>query len=1008
MKEKVTVLRALQSFGGVGYTRVGKYIYKDGKKQIYQNPINWEVFEHEVTDLNDFHVLLQEVSSTKDSILIRGVFEGGNHLACRRTKQNFRSVHKCITMMDIDHLDVPDGVRSDTAQAVEYAISRLPQEFQDADCIAQFSSSAGLSGRKIKLHLFFWLEEAQPDGKLKKWAKSINHLIDPSLYNSVQPHYISDPSFEDPTQDPFQLRSRISFIKKKRRSVPVSFLNEIRIPTPSKKTKEEVGILKYQRLEPADLESPNGKLIDGRENHLLNIRFKLMNRGYENLDQFTKDVWNEFRIDCELGTTQHSETSWDFGMVSEKCEQDRHKLPSFVGPKITWEREYLSREDAQKQLKSTVREFINVPHNLLIRAEAGLGKSSAVQSILADWPSIANMTIEIYTPTKKLAREWEGNLLSKNSALDVRVSEGRSEDNCFKWPLAKEIGALGGGVSHHMCHNKSSNCEHWGKCGFSTQNENDKPAIRIMTHSHLKLGRPANLPTPDFVVIDEGFLNEQIASEAIKPDRLASRRGYKMNLGGKTFLGPTVGSAIETPITRGDLDTTIRVGGMIVEALEYQIPLLAHLRSNEVCPILLRRCAKTISSFMKTPFISPADNPSRQKSALSRAKYDQVADIRKMNALYENLAVEVETNRAHSRVVNLRKDEVEIRYRQALPRIDGIPTLILDADGELEIVKKSIPDIIEKRFPVRYNADVWQVSDKSFSKSALIGDVVDDGSDLGEEVGRFLNEIPEPSLTLVLTYKAYQEGLTGTSEGFSEMANGMTVGHFGNIRGTDDFKDFTTVVVIGRNMPPREVIGLLADALEFDIQQDTPSSLASAVYRSKITSETNQSVARLRMVWTDAPKTVYLLSSEQVPFPVDNNVTWHQLLENKCRPYQLLKRFQVIPLVPKWLVKNASDLFITETSARKWIENSFPIGTEDGRFRLEGQSGRHKRFIAHDQALDPISILNTLCGPLSAYEGPQLGLWMDGRIWRHAYDKPSCRGLYDTSAFGGPALPTLR
>lgn len=244
-----------------------------------------------------------------------------------------------------------------------------------------------------------------------------------------------------------------------------------------------------------------------------------------------------------------------------------------------------------------------------------------------------------------------------------------------------------------------------------------------------------------------------------------------------------------------------------------------------------------------------------------------------------------------------------------------------------------------------------------------------------------------------------------TGDGFSKMTNGMTVGHFGNIRGVDDFKDFDAIVVIGRNLPPSEVIGLTADALDFDNANEISRDLKRAVFRSKITSETNQAVARLRLVWNETPKTVYLLSNEEVSFPVDHRVTWSQLLESKCRTHSLLQTYGVIPLIPRWLAENAPELFDTKKAAQRWIEENYPKGTEDGRFRLAGVSGPHKRFIMASDTLEPIKSLKALCGVLIAYDGPSPGIWMDGRIWRHAYPDPRFRDWYLTGIFWQSPLP---
>lgn len=853
----------------------------------------------------------------------------------------------------------------------------------------------------------FWLEEPQDNNTLKRWAKSQKDLVDPSIYDSVQPHYVTDPTFEDPSMNPFKDRSRLTYFRKNRRTVPGGFLDNFKTPTLFKIDSKTPGVLNPDGARPAGPTSSTGKLIDNREDFLLKLRWRLMRNGYEDFDQFVADVFEKFCAGAELGVTETSETDWDFELVRRKCEQDRNRLPMHVGPRIQLTYDYLPREKAQEQLEALITGFLAAPQNLLIRAEAGLGKSSAAQRALAQLPDLGGKNVEIYVPTKKLAREWAEGLKRENEELDVRVVEGRSEDTCHKSELVKKVAKLGGGVSHHLCHDEKTDqsCEYWGSCPWSTQNPNDAPAIRIVTHSQLKLDRPESFPEPDFIIVDEGILSEQVVAEEIHLKRLTSMLGYKPNLGQKNFYGPALDGSGDTLLDHYDLEHVLRVGKLISACLNEGASLLAYLRSKQVCPLLLERCRKTISAFSPFPWISPADSADSQFSSLNKAKSEQLAEIRLLSRMFGLLAIEMETGRNDSRTITTKDGRVQIRYRQNMKRLEGISTLFLDADGEIEVLRKSVPDLTETKISVRYNAEISQVSDRSFSKYSLgMGSEAFENA-LRDEVERFLAKLPAGQSTLIVTYMALQEALTGTGEGFSRMSDGVIVGHFGNIRGTDDYKNFDSIVVIGRNRPPEDVIGLTAAALDFDNTDEISNDLKAAVYRSKVTSETNQAVARLRLVWTDTPKTVYLLSNEDVPFTVDYSVTWQQLLEDKYRMPQLFQRHNVVPLSAGWLTKNASTLFDTKKAAERWIEEYVPKGSEDGIFRVKGSKGPHKRFLMHPNALDPIDTLTRLCGPLSAYYGPSPGIVMDGRLWRHAYNEPEFKSWYATLTLWQHPLP---
>ena len=115
-------------------------------------------------------------------------------------------------MVDCDHLLAPPltDVIVHPDDAVQYVVGRLPPEFHDTTVFSQFSSSQGLPGSEpfISLHLWYLCARAYSDEELKRWVSSVNRtekLVDPALYNAVQPHYVAAPLFFG-MPDPLPLR----------------------------------------------------------------------------------------------------------------------------------------------------------------------------------------------------------------------------------------------------------------------------------------------------------------------------------------------------------------------------------------------------------------------------------------------------------------------------------------------------------------------------------------------------------------------------------------------------------------------------------------------------------------------------------------------------------------------------------------------------------------------------------------------------------------------------------
>ena len=117
--------------------------------------------------------------------------------------------------VDVDKFDLPKACplkHTNIRRICEHVIHLLPPEFHLASYHWQLSSSAGVFDKKtVSLHLWFWLALPVPDGVLKTWAKHVNavagiKLIDPALFQHVQPHYVAAPLFKG-MADPFPVRS---------------------------------------------------------------------------------------------------------------------------------------------------------------------------------------------------------------------------------------------------------------------------------------------------------------------------------------------------------------------------------------------------------------------------------------------------------------------------------------------------------------------------------------------------------------------------------------------------------------------------------------------------------------------------------------------------------------------------------------------------------------------------------------------------------------------------------
>ena len=305
----------------------------------------------------------------------------------------------------------------------------------------------------------------------------------------------------------------------------------------------------------------------------------------------------------------------------------------------------------------------------------------------------------------------------------------------------------------------------------------------------------------------------------------------------------------------------------------------------------------------------------------------------KLVKLYRAFALEIEIKRDCAHGVELRRN-VERKVKQEdgtfikerhdrvfvhSKRDSFVPIdaalLLIDADASLEINKLLFGDSLkEEVIRVRRNAYVMQVWSRGFDKRNV---------SFGNDSKRLLRLIQELIVrervggkeVLVVTNRSVRLLITGEKDNDSlpkfGLCWGANVAHFGNIRGEDGWKDFDTVIVIGRNQPPLSSVegdarALWATALQplnllvagsedeggarwvrqprgytmadgsragVDIDMH-PDSRVQLVLELQRECETVQAVDRLRLVHRTEPARVLLLCKLPVDVVVDEIVDW--------------------------------------------------------------------------------------------------------------------------------------
>lgn len=190
-----------------------------------------------VTDIHSLSGLLTKLAAVENAFVVRGEpIPETNPLGSTNPRRSqpraatddkpaapatFRAVPRRWIALDMDKVPGKTDPATDPEGAARYLIGLLPDEFHGVTCHVQWTSSQGMAPPgTLSARLWYWLEEPAEDRALREWAKAKNAtivlrlgvaearaLLDPSLFNPVQPHYTAVPVFLDGIPDPLPRRS---------------------------------------------------------------------------------------------------------------------------------------------------------------------------------------------------------------------------------------------------------------------------------------------------------------------------------------------------------------------------------------------------------------------------------------------------------------------------------------------------------------------------------------------------------------------------------------------------------------------------------------------------------------------------------------------------------------------------------------------------------------------------------------------------------------------------------
>jgi hypothetical protein len=944
-------------------------------------PLVFSVQLSSVGNLEELSALLFQLENDPHSFLVRGQVAEGVDVSkplmrrkadALRDKQEAPFIDEAVPwlMLDIDKQQLPDQIDllAQPEVAVEHLVNQLPPEFHSTSYHYQLSGSAGVFGTdRVSAHLVFWLDSPATSARLKEWAKAINshnRLIDEALFNPVQPHYTSKPSFPQGFKDPFEGR-RSGLVAKAKQAVSIDFsiVQKGKRQVTSQSDFEYSG--GYENIL-SNLGDGAGK--DGFHQPLLRATSSYVaTKGREVAESTRESLKADLRDRIDAADSSgHSHT-----------ELERYQSDAFLDALIDsaiakfgdakayppyFDLVELSLEEAETKLNQTIDNFseklhkywkadfsdFEIPPALAIKATAGLGKTSKLIARLIKHNALELGDIHYFVPTHNLSNQLITDL---DEALDVegksfrlrktQLIAGRDKTDedgrplCEKATLAKEVAKLGLPVSSTLCKSGNKTCQFFDSCGYQKQ-FGDKKAeeaaeaevpyfnkvfseVKVMAHNHLFLNTKGRMRKPKLVIIDETFWQTGIDETLVSPNDL-----FAVNKPISAFIGQTLLNPASLPLLKA-----LRDAGYD----EWQLAFEADEIEEEV----------TVKVDIK-----PDMATSEQGRRLSSAAY-----VVKAHILLKHLSAELgRVNRDESHVVRLEPDSNDkknpkagrlvMTTRKHLNVDSDTPIIFIDANAQKEILEQFVESADVVEIAAERKATIHQFTDRSFSKTKLLSP---DG-ELLTQVKEFIAGVASKGATLVACTKAVKVAICGDADTYE----GVSFVNFGNLRGLNDYASFDNVIILGREQPAASGMSDQARAMWWDSEeplralkdksgnqpyssqprgyrgiqrgsvkvQTHPDWRAQLLLEQVREAESEQALDRLRLLRGEGKeRQVYILSNVPLNVTVDYGWSWKQY-QDQVGMWRACNGN--IPTKPKELMARIPEVATSQRTAERLVK----------------------------------------------------------------------------------------
>ncbi|WP_207209984.1 hypothetical protein [Tropicimonas sp. IMCC6043] len=548
----------------------------------------------------------------------------------------------------------------------------------------------------------------------------------------------------------------------------------------------------------------------------------------------------------------------------------------------------------------------------------------------------------------------------------------QGEKMCRIPDIARRIVENGESVKSALC----GQCPFKEICGYLAQEarvrrlaEDPAGLVIFAPHEYAQFPLPANV-RPDAVVYDERPRDMGVEDVTLSFDALTETLPFE---GGEAAVGRFAETSEKADAAQAQLQfirpLRIALRDAAQNAPDRIMDYLRHRAQQPVDRNMIEGAISGLSYFeskatgrvvrqvmQEASFAELGGKPFNVEDRLEREIAKLVPKVtRQLRTVFKALLQEIDgTHEASAGIVASRvpvrrgSRELVQGVRAVLIReqrhVDGVPFLHLDGTGDADMSRLIFGELDHYHHPVERNARITQVTGADFSKTYITGvdangkpwtgDWRRKSQTLRADLIAAISRLPDVA---VFSNKTVRKALG--------LENDPLAGHFGALRGRNDWENYSTGIVIGREQPApwdveriarayaakagdtftparrysdsaRGVRGYDGTADVFEVKAH-PDPWVDRVLRQIREKEVEQAIDRLRLIHNKTPKEIYLLSPVVIDCTVDRVMSWQDFRQGGTRVERALKVHGVLPLNGQECAALLPSIWNNERTARR-------------------------------------------------------------------------------------------